>query len=661
MYKKNGFKNFSESFVVTEQSISNNTTLTLTYTTLTLTYKNDSDTSVNLELKKSDGITPYITIELSQGKKTIEIIDIPEGDLYWTITKVESTGVESIDLTSILPEISFIIRNINNEIIYNYLESNVNNHDHFSTNEPISQFNKILTLTYKNLNETNVNINIENSDGNVVLNTITYTLFKGNDKNIINIELPFSNNNSYRLTIDDPNNITLKLEDQTNNLIYIDSNYYNSNYYFFTLGYGINNTTSSTYQQQYGYTTPGYNETNYEDTITYENNLLSGIGLRNVTQSKYYETGSINSGTYKLYPKYYMKYKSEMRFLDIIKSSLDLPEEYQEVNAIKILENILGYTKLLILGEKTAMINSLITSIINYITEIKNIIKPTNDDDKKIYDECYKNVKKLLNTFDIGRILCLIKKNNGYITNEIKKDIINFIFKFKSTLLDSFDDLILYSFAKIIHLSTIFGENMNFVESMNKYLYKSANNTTSATAGISYNDNKIIAEFINLQKIPKKLFVYIVVLLESLTYLTLGKVESFNTLLLLVKNAIDIGMYVHLQRLNDTTEMPIVLGELSLFILDTILYNLYYSSEDQNKSDNVNITTTSSYWYSTYQDKSLFDSLFGDLVKDISILNLDALIDKINEDNNLDPFYVNENQIENIMGLVKLLTTFTSV
>lgn len=445
----------------------------------------------------------------------------------------------------------------------------------------------------------------------------------------------------------------------------------------------INNTTSSTYQQQYyGYTTPGYNDTDYEETITYENNPLSGTGLRNVTQSKYYETGSINSGTYKLYPKYYMKYKSEMRFLDIIKSSLDLPEEYQEVDAIEILNNVLRYTNLLNLSEGTTDINNLITNIIDYIKEIKNIVNPTNDDDKKIYDECYKNVKQLLNTFDIGRILCLIKKNNGYITNEIKKDIINFIFKFKSTLLDSFDDVILYLFAKIIHLSNIFEENMDFVVSMNKYLYKSANNTSSSTAGITYNNNKIIADFINLQKIPKKLFVYIVVLLESLTYLTLGKVESFNTLLILVKNAIDIGMYIHLQRLNDSndiTEMPIVLGELSLFILDTILYNLYYSSEDQNKSDNVNITTTSrpttsSYWYdtfqnsryqqyftNTYKDKSLFNSLFDDLVKDISIFNLDALINKINEDYNLDSIVVNENQIENIMGLVELLTIFTSV
>lgn len=401
---------------------------------------------------------------------------------------------------------------------------------------------------------------------------------------------------------------------------------------------------------------------------------LNNTGIRNQTQNKYYDPESITNGTYNLYPKYYIKYKSEMKFLNIIKSSLDLPETYEELKTTEILDNITKFTKIFN-SDDTLLYNTLFTSIKTFTNAVKTIV-PLKEN-SKLYNECYNDLKSLINPFGIGRILCLIKKNNGYISNSIKKEIIDYFFKFKENLVNNFDDTILYIFVKMIHLSRQFEEENPFITDMNK-IFSDDSSTTSSTTKVD--DLSIIIEFINSQKFPKKILLYVSVLLEIFVNMILSKIQNIASLMEIIKNIIDVTAFIKLNRI-DKDSKPIVLGELSLFIIDVINYNIYYSAEDQIKSDNhiknsitQQIPTTSSYMgapssayteqymfgaftdTSDYAEKpSLFEALFGNLLPDIQNYNIEDVLEQIDNAYDLEPFEVDEYNIDGILIILKIM------
>ena len=422
------------------------------------------------------------------------------------------------------------------------------------------------------------------------------------------------------------------------------------------------------------------NNTSYtqlgDEPITFESDPLNNTGIRNQTQNKYYDPESITNGTYNLYPKYYMKYKSEIKFLNIIKSSLDLPETYEELKTIEILDNITKFTKIFN-SDDTLLYNTLFTSIKTFTNAVKTIVPL--EENSKLYNECYNDLKSLINPFGIGRILCLIKKNNGYISNSIKKEIIDYFFKFKENLVNNFDDTILYIFVKMIHLSRQFEEDIPFITDMNK-IFSDDSSTTSSTTKVD--DLSIIIEFINSQKFPKKILLYVSVLLEIFVNMILSKIQNIASLMEIIKNIIDVNAFIKLNRIYEDSN-PIVLGELSLFIIDVINYNIYYSAEDQIKSDNhINnsITqqtpTTSSYMgapssapaytgqymYGAFTDTSdyaekpsLFEALFGNLLPDIQNYNIEDVLEQIDNSYDLEPFVVNADNIDGFLIILKIM------
>ena len=251
------------------------------------------------------------------------------------------------------------------------------------------------------------------------------------DTNIINIYIDSTLvDQLYEITSLDVK--TYILNSNSNIKISLRENYVNNNYVSFVLKSKIVNsdkyTEMKTLLEQSG---DGYI---YNEIINYDNSIntigMNSHNMQNENQDKYYDSEALKKGIYKILPEYYLQYKTEMRMLDLIKKNLELPENYKDLNSFSIIVNIIEYLKIFTKdSSELEELNNNIHLLKQVLTELKKLFPYENNQD--IFDDCYKNVKKVLNTYDIGKILCLIKKNEGYITNDIKKEIINYFLKYK--------------------------------------------------------------------------------------------------------------------------------------------------------------------------------------------------------------------------------------
>jgi hypothetical protein len=465
---------------------------------------------------------------------------------------------------------------------------------------------------------------------------------------------------------------TYILNSNSNIKISLRENYVTNNYVSFVLKSKIFNsdkyTEMKTLLDQSG---DGYI---YNEIINYDNSLntigMNSHDMQNENQDKYYDSEALKKGIYKILPEYYLQYKTEMRMLDLIKKNLELPENYKDLNSFSIIVNIIEYLKIFTKdSSKLEELNNNIHLLKQVLTELKKLFPCENNQD--IFDDCYKNVKKVLNTYDIGKILCLIKKNEGYITNDIKKEIINYFFKIQINIIDSLNEIPLYFIVLTHHINELLNNDMNeftniYSSILSEYLQNFVQSETSTSVPLvdvtltspQTTTTQSLKDAINILlkkvKIPKKLVAYLIVFVESFIFLVFGKIDNFNSLL----GVKDIFLHYLLLLFNMNYIAPdvdySVLDEITKFI-DSFFINInsedintIISDEDTNTMNNENI-----------KRKNIFYFLFSNINNNKSKINYDELSKRIIKDNNLEIF--DDLTDEQVSIITKYLGIFTQI
>ena len=365
------------------------------------------------------------------------------------------------------------------------------------------------------------------------------------------------------------------------------------------------------------------NEKNTINTENYifNNTLVSlelhnNIDKHNLTQVKYYEKEALIDGKYNILPEYYLSYKLELGLYKKIKQNLELPEKYEELNTFGIITNILKYTKIVTDKKNGDTIDTLISNLVSlddssgFLNKMQSIVSFENNE--ALYNECYNNVKNILNPYEIGRIICLITKNEGYITNDIKKVLIDYFLSVKNNILKLMDEVLIYGVIFIQHYLYILNNNIKTPQTSTRIniLLAEIGKLCKQTDQPSKNNQiKKISELLNHFKIPKKFIIYITIFIQIFITFIFDKIDTISDLLKIKDTIIHVFLTMGVNE-NTNNGSLIITDEIFSF-MSTVLTSEYaenYNNSNfekfQSDHNNTESSTTSSIVLNTDAMKS---------------------------------------------------------